>query len=149
MSKLYTLKEILKQDGKKFEVILNAENPAKQRILESRVIVESGRLFWENTKQAVFIIEDLINASYCKPKKEKVRFQEVLSCKEKCRVEHELINKAIQNLLTNDVRLINLVNIYEKKEFLYFDNLMYLLSNILNQDMLKEVIKSGNWYLEN
>ena len=156
MSKLYTLKEILKQDMKVFEVILNAENPAKGYKLKQKVLAINGKLIWEDVKEPVQITEVMVNASYSEVKRTPVTFEDVLNSDKKCRVEHELINERKYYNLLNEKKKIEFneewIQIawedYEKGDFLDFENLMLIISYLAEFDDLREIIKEGKWYLE-
>ena len=87
-----------------------------------------------------------------------VTFEEVLKSDEKCIVEHEYINeidyKKIERKLSilmykSDKNIfLEKLNKIKNNNFMYFDDVMAILSWVLIESKLKEVIKNGKWYLE-
>ncbi|WP_243187077.1 hypothetical protein [Clostridium botulinum] len=80
---------------------------------------------------------------------EPVSLMEMLNSDGKCRVEHELIDKNLQDEIstTDEITLKDYENLKANK-YMPLHNLMSVLPWILNSQNFKEVIKNGKWYLE-
>lgn len=80
---------------------------------------------------------------------ESVTFQEVLNSNKLCRVEHELINEPLkENCYCGEKLISEEYDKFKRGKYIEFGLLFMVLSWILSDEDLKEVIKNGKWYLE-